>query len=151
MRRALTVAVIASMLIGLLAVDAAADRVYHSEQIALAPVGGSPLRTGFVENIHANGPQIFAMERYVLNGAAPNTTYDVALHISVADPTCSSVDAVLPTATVTTGPVGNGVGMVTLPPSAADGLHGLTIHIVWVVSAGGSSAYETACTAVTLD
>ncbi len=47
---------------------ALADQVYHTQQIALAPVGGAPLRTGFVVNVHADGPRVFALERYALNG-----------------------------------------------------------------------------------
>ncbi len=45
---------------------AAADAVYHSQHIALNPIGGAPLRSGFVENIHADGPQVYAHELYVL-------------------------------------------------------------------------------------
>jgi hypothetical protein len=37
---------------------AAADAVYHSQHIALNPIGDAPLRSGFVENIHADGPQV---------------------------------------------------------------------------------------------
>ncbi len=52
---------------------AAADAVYHSKHIALNPIAGAPLRSGFVENIHADGPQVYAHELYVLNGAEPDT------------------------------------------------------------------------------
>ncbi len=133
------------------ATTASADHVYHSEHIALAPEGNAPLFMGFVENIHVNGPQVFALERYVLVGASPNAGYDVALHISIADPSCGTAEAVLPTASFSTNAAGNGLGQVALPPSAADGLHGLTIHIVWTVSTGGVEAHHTACTEVTLD
>ncbi len=37
---------------------AAADAVYHSQHIALNPIGGASLRSGFVENIHTDGPQV---------------------------------------------------------------------------------------------
>ena len=50
----------------------------------------APLRSMFVENIHANGPNVFAHEQYVVNGAEPNTTYDVVLTISIGDPTCTN-------------------------------------------------------------
>ena len=52
--------------------SAAADAVYHSEHMRLSPVGGAPLKSGFVQNIHPNGPNVYARERYVLNGALAN-------------------------------------------------------------------------------
>ena len=56
---------------------AAADSVYHTEHLALRPVGDAPLRSGFVNNIKAQGPMVYAHEVYVLNGALPNETYTV--------------------------------------------------------------------------
>jgi len=56
---------------------ATADRVYHSEHLSLAPLGRAPLRSGFVENIKANGPTVYAHEIFVLNGACPRSTYTV--------------------------------------------------------------------------
>jgi len=47
----------AVLVIAVLAPPAAADRVYHSEHLGLTSVGGLPLRSGFVENIKAEGPQ----------------------------------------------------------------------------------------------
>ena len=41
---------------------AAADSVYHSEHLRLTPVAGAPLRSGFVENIKAEGPRVYAHE-----------------------------------------------------------------------------------------
>src|ERR671914_1418007 len=67
-----------------------ADAVYHSERMELAPLDGAPLRSGFVENIHPNGPKVYARERYVLNGAAPNAEYDVRLLVYLFDETCSN-------------------------------------------------------------
>src|SRR5215472_6830301 len=76
---------------------ARADQMYHSHQIALHPVGDEPLRSGFVENIHASGPIIFEHEIYVLNGAEPATTYQVTLNIFPFNPTCAgSAGVVLP-------------------------------------------------------
>src|SRR5438093_796892 len=54
---------------------AAADAVYHTEHLDLAPVGAAPLRSGFVQNIKAEGPEIYAHEVFVLNGASPNAAY----------------------------------------------------------------------------
>jgi hypothetical protein len=69
-------AVAASTLLatGLTGASAWGDAVYRSRHIALRPVGSAPLRSGFVENIHANGPTVYAMERYALVGAAPAAT-----------------------------------------------------------------------------
>src|SRR4029453_3553390 len=44
------------------------DSNYPPAHIALAPVGSAPLTSGFVENIHANGPNVYAHEIYQLNG-----------------------------------------------------------------------------------
>ena len=85
-----------------LAPSALADAVYHSAHIALTPVGASPLRSGFVENVHPNGPNVFAHEQYVLNGAVPNMTYTVTIHItSLADTTCATPFLNLDTASLT--------------------------------------------------
>ena len=131
---------------------ASADGVYHSEHIALTPVGTQPLRTGFVENIHANGPVVFAQERYVLNGASPGTTYQVALNIWVSNLACTGTpNAVLDTASFTTNVAGNGVGHARFSPTDAAPLRGRTLGIIWTLSIGTTVAYHTACTEVTLD
>jgi hypothetical protein len=128
------------------------DAGYHSEHLALAPLGEAPLRSGFVENIHANGPNVYAHEVYVLNGALPNTTYDVVLLLYANDPTCSGAAVAVPTATFTTGTSGNGRADAVFDVATVDtfGIRHATHGIVWTVSGGGST-YTTACTAVTLD
>ena len=131
---------------------AAADKVYHSQHIPLTSANDSPLKKGFVENIHPNGPQIFARERYVLIGATPDTTYQVTLFIYLESPTCVNEPVVLPTATLETGAAGNGAAQAVIrpaevPPPAHDKTHGVR----WEVSSGGEVAYETACSVVTLD
>ena len=152
MRRTIPLLVVILLALLFVPVMASADGVYHSEHIALTPVGTQPLRTGFVENIHANGPVVFAMERYVLNGASPGTTYQVALNIWVGNLACTGTpNPVLETASFTTNVAGNGVGHARFSPSDADGLHGLTIGIIWTLSVSGTVAYHTACTEVTLD
>lgn len=130
-----------------------ADQFFHSERIPLHSVGGASLHDGFVVNIHANGPQIFAHERYVLVGAAPDTTYSVTLVIFVDDPTCGGTSPVtVPSASFTTNTAGNGTAEVffhpgDVPPMLRNATHG----IVWQFSTGGQVAFETNCTAVTLD
>ena len=130
---------------------ASADGVYHSQHIALASVAGAPLRSGFVENIHTNGPRIYAMERYVLNGAAPSTTYAVTLQL-FADPACSAAIGPFPSISFATNAVGAGVGHLRLVPAdIPPTFHGLTIGVVWQLTDGARLAYQTACSTVVLD
>ena len=126
------------------------DAVYHSQHIALHPVGSAPLRSGFVENIHTNGPTVYAMERYVLVGAVPGS-YAVTLHL-FADTSCRTVIGPFPSITFSTNAVGNGVGHLRLPPSKIPAkLHGATIGIVWELAGNTGAAYDTACSTVMLD
>jgi hypothetical protein len=132
---------------------ARADQVYHSHHIALHPVGQEPLRSGFVENIHANGPIIFAHEIYVLNGAQPATTYQVTLSIFTLNPTCQgSADLVLPTAAIATNPAGNGTGDAVFHPSDVPAsLRHATHGVIWTVSDSSGIEYSTGCQVITLD
>jgi hypothetical protein len=118
------------------------------------PVGDAPLRSGFVENIHVNGPKIYARELYVLNGASPNTSYQVSLAVYVFDPDCSEVPVPIPSVAVQTNVSGNGTAQVVftpadVPPDWRDETrpHGVR----WELSTAGTVAYETACSIVTLD
>lgn len=131
---------------------AAADDVYHSEHMALEPVGSAPLRTGFVENTHANGPVIYAQEIYVLNGAAPNTEYEVHLVAYAFDPGCEGTPTDFGFAPLTTNRAGSGrAKRVFRPSDVPSELRGATHGIRWEVSTAGTTVYETQCTAVTLD
>jgi hypothetical protein len=149
------VAVVAAALLsaGLTVSPALADAVYHSSHIALFPTGDTPLRSGFVENIHVNGPNVFAHEIYVLNGAQPDTTYQVALSIFALDPTCTGTPAaVVPTAAFTTNVAGNGRGDAVFRPSDVpavlrNGTHG----IIWTVSDSSGVTFSSGCELVTLD
>ena len=131
---------------------AAADSVYHTEKLPLAAVGDGPLRSGFVLNIKAQGPTIYAHEVYVLNGATPDETYTVTNNFYFADPECIGTD-VFPTDTalMTTGPRGNARADVFFVPADVEGLEG--IHgVIWTLrDSNGDLAYQTTCTAVTLD
>lgn len=130
---------------------ASADAVYQTQHIELQPVGGAPLRAGFVQNIHANGPMTYAMERYVLVGAQPLTTYTVTLQL-FEDPSCATAIGPFPSISFTTNGAGNGVGRLRLPPSAIPPpFRGRTIGVVWQLSVGGTLTYQTACSTVTLD
>ncbi len=130
---------------------AAADAVYHSQHIALNTIAGAPLRSGFVENIHADGPQVYAHELYVLNGAEPDTTYQVTLLLYPFDPSCVSDAVAIPTASFQTNPAGDGIGQFIFHPGdVPTALRGATHGIRWEVTSG-SSTYRTACSRVTLD
>ena len=150
-RRLRFAAVLAGLFIGLPGAAAFADSVYHTHQYDLTAVNAAPLRSGFVENIHADGPNVYAHEQYVLNGAAPNTTYQVVLIIFPLDTTCSSTLITIPTATIQTNAAGNGVAYHVFTPADAAGLRGLTVGAMWTVSAGSSRSYQTSCETVALD
>jgi hypothetical protein len=151
MRRFLVTLTLAGLAAMAAAVSASADAVYHSEHLALSPTSGAPLRSGFVENIHANGPNVYAHEQYVLNGATPDSSYQVVLMIFPGDTTCSGDSIAIPTATITTNAAGNGNAFHVFTPADADGLRGLTVGGMWVVMSGSTVAYETSCTTIHLD
>jgi hypothetical protein len=131
---------------------AAADRVYHSEHLDLAAVGGAPLRSGFVQNIKTEGPRIYAHEIFVLNGARARTTYTVTRDFFFQDPECAG-DLVFheKVADLRTNASGNARGDKFVRPADVEGFEG--VHgVMWTVrDAGGAIAYRTSCTAVTLD
>ena len=127
-----------------------ADDVYHSEHLALAPAAGFPLRSGFVQNIHVNGPIVFAHENSVLNGALPDTTFTVFFFLH---PACD-IDPVtwFPTASLTTNGAGNAQATAVMPPEAIPpDLHGTTIGGHWELRIGDTLAYSTQCTTIVLD
>jgi hypothetical protein len=131
-----------------------ADAVFHSTHAPLSPVGGSPLRSGFVQIDHMNGPINFAHDNYVVNGASPNASYTVTLHIATAsDTTCSAPFVVAPVATLATNGSGNGEVDAIFPPALIDalGIHNSTVHVYFTLSTGGGVAYTTACLTSQLD
>ncbi len=150
----------------LLVPSAAADQVYHSEHVPLLPVTSAPLRSGFVENIHANGPRVFAREIYQLNGAEPNTEYFVSLNFfgtsDCSGPLIQPVPAIGTTfeeVSFTTNAAGNGTSSSVITPDLIDALdaHGVTLNVKWFIStggysdAGGTVQYESTCATPTLD
>jgi hypothetical protein len=146
---ALTISVFA---LAVIVPSAAADSVYHTEKLPLAAVGDGPLHSGFVLNIKAQGPTIYAHEVYVLNGATPHETYTVTNNFYFADPECIGTDVFLiDTAVMTTGPRGNARADMVIVPADVEGFEG--IHgVIWTVrDSNGDVAYQTSCTAVTLD
>ena len=133
---------------------ASADRVYHSEHMPLVSVGGAPLAQGFVENIHSNGPEVYAHEIYSLKGASPNTTYQVFLLVHLGDPGCDASTATdFGFTELTTNAAGNGTAdrfiyVADVPDAVRNQTHGVR----WEVrTTSGTLVYQTACTNVTLD
>jgi hypothetical protein len=131
---------------------AAGDAVYHSQHVALHPVAGAPLHTGFVENIHPNGHNVYAHEVYVLNGAQPSASYQVVLLIFPFSTSCSSEPVPVPTAILSTNGSGNGKAQAFFRPAdVPPALRGASHGLIWQLSSGGTLVYETSCSAVTLD
>jgi hypothetical protein len=131
---------------------ARADRVYHSHHYPLLPVGGAPLRSGYVENIHANGPNVYAHEVYALNGADANASYPVSLSIWTSNTWCAGTpDLQLSTAAVTTNDAGNGLAQAVFTPEQAGELRGHTVSAMWTLLGGASPAYQTGCEVLVLD
>jgi hypothetical protein len=139
---------------------ASADAVYHTEHLGLTPIGGAPLRSGFVQNIQAEGPTIYAHEIYVLSGALPNDTYTVVwngylgdpdpLGNYPGDPTCSLDPSPYPSAMLDTNAAGNARGDVKYVPEDVVGLPS-PIGVIWTFfDSAGELAYTTTCTSVSL-
>lgn len=153
--KSIVAVIMVTMILTVMVSAASADQVYQSQHIDFNPVGNQPLQSGFVENIHTNGPQLYAVERYVLNGASPNMDFYIRPLVYLVDAGCTDGQIPFPIEnSITTNAVGNGTTLVTLPPEAAAGLAGLTINVRWqllVGSADGPVAYETDCAVITLD
>jgi hypothetical protein len=140
----------AALLVVGVSASASADGAYHSERIALHAVDDAPLRSGSVVNIHANGPQVYASERYLLNGALPDHDYELALMVTPFDPTCASPAVEFLRVPLSTNAAGNAHGGSRFTPDQTAGLAG-THGVNWVVLDGDTAAYETGCTVVVLD
>lgn len=149
-----TIHVLASLvavaLVGGLSTAALADATYRTDRIELHPVDDAPLRSGFVVNAHAQGPEVYAHEVYVLNGAAPEAEFSVTLSVHPFDVACNSPAPLqLPTATFTTNRAGNGHGDAFFVPADAAGFQGAH-GIVWEVT-DGLHTYTSGCETVSLD
>jgi hypothetical protein len=134
----------------LAAAPAAADKAFPTTTFPLAPVAGEPLRRGAVIDIHAQGPRVYALERYQLQGARPATTYQVALRLHT-DAGCTQQLARVETAALTTNRAGNATGGWRFVPADVEGLEPGTYYIVWEVLRGDTVAYRTGCVPVPLD
>ncbi len=146
MRMVLTLIAAAGLSLGL-AGSAAADEVFHTEQLALQGVGGAP-GGGMVVDVHANGPNVYTHEIYSLSQAVPGA-YQVFANLYRASLDCTGTRLMLPTAKITTNADGNGLADVFFTPEMVGPLRGSTLSISWTVT--GPATYVTRCTVVTLD
>jgi hypothetical protein len=128
-----------------------ADQSFHSERIPLTAIGSAPLQSGFVVDIHANGPQIAAQERYVLVGVLPKTTYQVQLLGYVNDPTCSITPLLIPEATLVTNGAGSGEASFTFRAQDVGSLHNTNNGLIWQITLAGQVVYQSACVVVPVD
>jgi hypothetical protein len=149
--RAPVVVALSALSLLLLASNAAADQVFHTLHANLVPVNGAPLQSGFVNDVHTNGVVNAAHEIYHLNGAAPNTTYQVTIFLYLFDPTCSTAPLSFPTAQVTTNGAGNGNANFTFPAGPPSPLAGPTHGALWSFTGPTGLAYQTACNPVVID
>ncbi len=134
-------------------IAATADATYHSTHITLSPTLGTSGGSGFVENAHANGPNVYAHEQYHLQHAAADTAYTVTLHIYGSDTTCSALSPVdLDAAVLTTNSAGNASGKhVFTPEDAAVLPKGVPLGVIWTMSAGPGKTYTSSCQTIVLD
>jgi hypothetical protein len=134
-------------------VAASADATYHSTHVPLAPAPGTSGGSGFVENVHADGPNVYAHEQYHLQGATANTSYTVTLHIYGPDTTCAAgplVDVV--SAVLTTNTAGSASGSHVFAPGDAAALpKHVPLGIIWTMGAGPGDTYTSTCQTVVLD
>ena len=159
-RRAILAGAAALLLVVVGTGPVAADQSNHTERLQIAVTadglgaGYPSLRTGQIVNIHASGPMVFALERYQLNGAAPDTAYNVVLLFNAGS--CSG-DFAFPFAngvTLVTDAQGDAHGKILITPQdVADfGLHDTDWGITWTfVDGQGVTAYSTPCTNVHID
>ena len=125
-----------------------------AQHFPLVPVGDEPLKEGFVEVIHPDGPEVYARHVYQVNGAGINQSYEVVISIWTLSLACSDApEFVLPVAVVVTNASGNGHADVVHAPEllAALGLRGLTIGGNVTLYHGGAPAYTTGCKVIQLD
>ena len=130
---------------------AAAHNVRRSQHLELSAVAGQPLRSGSVEGAE-HGPNDYACERYVLNGAAADAAYEVRVLVHLFDATCSNWPVLFAATRLGTNGAGDGSAQLLVrredvPAAVRNATHG--VH--WEVWRDGTLAYRTACTSVTLD
>jgi hypothetical protein len=156
-------ALVAGLVVPVLLVAAApvaADQSNHTEYLvvtrtAAGAADGQPaLRAGHVVNIHAQGPQVFAIEGYELNGARPMTDYAIVVEFYAGS--CSGAFAFpFPNGVVvSTNAAGVARGQARITPDLVTqfGLHDTDWGLIWdFVAPDGVVAYQTPCAQVHID
>jgi hypothetical protein len=143
-RRTLVLGVLSAVALFALVTTALADQAFHTLKAPLSPVGDAPLRSGWIADIHANGPIIGAHEEYHLTGASPNTTYQVVIQFYPGVTGCPSGAVALPTATLTTNAAGDGNADWVFPGGPPGAV--TQNSAVWqLVGPGDVVAYQTDC------
>lgn len=139
------------LLLLLPAVPAQADQGFHTTRYPLSSVADGSVH-GWVIDIHAQGPRIYAQERYLLHDVEPQQTYVMNLY-AYSDPDCGDLVVAVPgTATMTTNTAGNARSGTTFVPAAVEGLPRTTYYLRWqVTDASAAVVHETACVPVSLD
>jgi hypothetical protein len=90
--------------------------------------------------MHANGPNVFAHEVYVVNRAIPNTDLQVAISVWVGNTACTGDPSfTLAGATVHTNIAENGKAQHVFTPADGNGLHNTTDGAMWTLSANGAA------------
>jgi hypothetical protein len=138
---------------------ALADQDFHTERLsffltaegAAAEPPHPPLRSGHIVDIHANGPQIGALERYMINGAQANSSYDVVLELFEGD--CEGAESPsMTTTTLETNQQGNAHGGFVFTAEDLVPFSGAVVGVRWtLVDVEGIIAYATPCIVVTVD
>ena len=148
----LLVLAVTAAIVAALAPLAAADAVYHTEHLALTPVGGAPLRSGFVQNIKAEAQGLRAR---AVHAERSRSEHDLHRDEEILrlDPGCDgNLVFPSPVGSITTNPAGNGSDRVVVRPEEIPGFLVGAHGVLWTVTEGsGAIRYQTACTTVTLD
>src|SRR5260221_12608339 len=91
-----------------------------------------------------------ALERYLLNGAKANTSYEVTLHLFDSD--CDGAPAgLVTTTTLETNAQGNAHGQALFTAEQLTPFAGLVFGIQWTLVSGSVIAYQTPCIVVAID
>jgi hypothetical protein len=143
-RRILILAVASAAALLALTTTALADQAFHTLKAPLSAVGNAPLHSGWVSDSHANGPIIGAHEEYHVNGASPNTTYQVVIQFYPGVTGCPGGAVAVPTASFTTNASGNGNADFVFPGGPPAPI--TQNSAIWqLVGPGNVVAYQTDC------
>src|SRR5215475_5548125 len=146
-RRLLVLAVVSAVAVFAPAATALADsapQAFHTLIAPLSAVGNAPLHSGWVSDSHANSAVIGAHEGYHVNGASPNTTYQVVIQFYPGVTGCPGNAVAVPTASFTTNASGNGNAKWVFPGGPRAPI--TQNSAIWqLVGPGNVVAYQTDC------